>query len=302
MKSGIVEVPVTHPDKIFFPELGLRKIDLVNYYKEVSKIILPHLIDRPESLNRFPDGIHGESFYHKDIEHHPSWVKSKKIYSESNEKYIEYLLCQDEASLLYLVNLGCIDFNPWNSRAHSLDKPDFMIIDLDPEDIGFDKVIEAALATRKVLDRFEIESFVKTSGATGMHIYVPMGAKYSYDQVRGFSEILVNLIRAEVPEFTSLERKPAKRQGKVYLDYLQNSKGQTLASPYSVRPRAEATVSTPLKWSEVRKGLSPLDFDYRSIMKRLDKYGDLWKGAWRKGADIKKALRKIENEGGLQGE
>ena len=244
---------------------------MISFYGDIASFILPYLKDRPESLHRHPNGIEGESFYQKDIEYHPAWVKTVKIESDSQEKQIRFLVCQDEATLVYMANLGCIEINPWSSRLGVLDRPDFLVIDLDPEDIAFDHVVEAALAVRKVLDTAGAECCCKTSGKTGLHIYVPLGTCCSYEQARQFAEIIARLAHEKLPKTTSLERNPAKRKHKVYLDYLQNRHGQTLAAPYSVRPFPGATVSTPLKWSEVKLGLDPSEFTIRTVRKRLDK-------------------------------
>lgn len=215
------------------------------------------------------------------------------ITSESDGEVKTYIVCQNEPTLLYLANLGCIEINPWNSRVQSQDHPDYLIIDLDPEAVLYDRVIEAAIAVRKLLERAGAECYCKTSGKRGLHIFVPLGAKYDYDQARQFAEIIANLVNNRLPDFTSVVRSPAKRQGRVYLDFLQNRRGQTLAVPYSVRPYAGATVSTPLKWSEVRKGLDPAKFTIRTMPKRLDKVGDLWKPVLGRGIDLEACLARL---------
>ncbi|MEO8066032.1 MAG: non-homologous end-joining DNA ligase [Candidatus Doudnabacteria bacterium] len=289
------ELTLTHQDKIFWPKEKYSKGDLIAYYDKIAPYILPYLKDRPESLNRHPNGIAGKSFFQKDVDHiPPGWVLTEKIHSDSAEKTINYLVCQDKATLLYMANLGCIEINPWSSRTGRLHHPDFMIIDLDPEKISFDRVVEVAQTVRKVLNSLKIPSFCKTSGATGLHIYVPMGAKYNYEQVRHMAHQIAIVVNSKLPNITSLERHPAKRQKKVYLDYLQNNKGQTLAAAYSVRPKPGATVSTPLEWKEVKKGLRPSQFTIKNIFARLKKKGDLWKPVLGKGIDLKKVSKKIE--------
>lgn len=288
------EVKFSNLDKIYWPKEKITKGDLVDYYDKISKYILPYLVDRPESLNRYPGGINGPSFFQKDTDHEgPPWLEKLAVPSESENKDIDYILCQNKETLLYLANLGCIEINPWSSRVGNLDNPDFLVIDLDPEKISFEKVIEAAQVTKKVFDSLDIESYCKTSGATGLHIFVPMAAKYNYDQVKEFAHIIATLVNEKLPKTTSLERRPIKRQKKIYIDFLQNRKGQTLAAPYSVRPKPGATVSTPLKWSEVKSGLSPSDFTIKNIFKRIEKVGDLWKPVLGKGANIEKALKKL---------
>jgi bifunctional non-homologous end joining protein LigD len=256
---------------------------------------LPYLKDRPESLNRFPNGIRGESFYQKDVKDMPpEWVKKERIFSESNDDYINYLVCQDEATLIYLANLGCIEINPWFSRIKKLDNPDFIVIDLDPLGVSFDKVKETALAIKEVLDKGKIAGYTKTSGATGMHIYIPANAKYKYDITRDFAHLIARLAYHLAPEITSVERRPAKRAEKVYIDYLQNSKGQTIAAPYSLRPKPHAPVSTPIEWKEIKSIDSPEEFNIKTIHKRLQKKGDIFKGVLGKGIDIAKCIKNLE--------
>jgi bifunctional non-homologous end joining protein LigD len=189
-----------------------------------------------------------------------------------------------------MANLGCIEINPWFSRLQNLANPDYLVIDLDPEEISFEKVIDTALSVKEALDIAGAKSFCKTSGATGIHIYVPLKAKYDYDVAKDFAHLIGNIVNGWIPDFTSLERSPSKRKKKVYLDYLQNRKGQTLAAPYSIRPKPGATVSTPLKWEEVKSGLHPSDFTIKNIFKRLEKTGDLFKGVLGAGIDIEKCI------------
>ncbi len=287
-------VAFVNPTKIFFPEDGYTKGDLIQYYRETADYILPYLKDRPQSLNRHPNGIDKPGFYQKDVAGlTPSWIKTIDI-SHDSGKTVRYLVVTNEASLLYMVNLGCIEINPWFSRTTGLSKPDFLVIDLDPEDISFDKVVETALVVKEALDKAGSESFCKTSGATGLHIYVPIGARYEYEVAKNFTHLMCQLVNENAPLLTSIERSPGKRQKRVYLDYLQNSMGQTLAAPYSVRPRPGAPVSAPLEWKEVKKGLDPCAFTIKTMGERLKKKGDLFKGALGKGVDIKKCLRCLE--------
>jgi bifunctional non-homologous end joining protein LigD len=190
--------------------------------------------------------------------------------------------------------LGCIEINPWSSTLKHLAKPDWAVIDLDPEGIGFDKVIEVAKTVHDICEELKIPSYPKTSGKTGIHIFIPMHAKYSYEQVRQFSQLLATLVHDRTASITSLERDPKKRQHKIYIDYLQNRESQTLAAPYSVRPTKSASVSTPLHWSEVKKGLDPAKFTIKNTVKRIDQEGDLWKPVIATGIDMKKILRQME--------
>lgn len=286
-------VEFSHLSKVFWPKTDLTKGDLVEYYRQVADYILPYLKDRPHSLLRYPNGVAEESFFQKDLQDRPEWVKTAKIHSESTNENVHYLVCKDLDHLLYMVQLGCIEINPWNSRIGSLNNPDWMVIDLDPEDIGFDKVIEAAQVVKQVCDELDIPSFPKTSGKTGIHVFIPTTAKFTYERVRRLAEPLANLVHERAGNFTSVERQPEKRRKKVYIDFLQNSEGQTLAAPYSVRPTAEASVSAPLHWDEVKKGLQPDDFTIKNVRKRLERTGDLWKPVLGRGIDVNHMIKKL---------
>jgi len=290
---GKRKLKLVNLSKVFWPKEGYTKGDLISYYREIAPIILPHLIGRPESLLRYPNGIEGQNFFQKDVSNLKlDWMMRARI--AHHHAKVEYMLVQDEAALIYLINLGCIDLNPWSSRIGKLDYPDYLVIDLDPLDVSFEKVIEVAQTCRQVLEDLNIESFPKTSGATGIHIYIPMGAKYTYDQVKNFAHLLCIQINSHIPDLTSLERLPKNRPKKVYLDFLQNNRGQTLASVYSVRPGPEAPVSTPLTWNEVTKSLTPTQFTIKNIPARLQKKGDLFKKILEKRVDIKKVLTILE--------
>ena len=289
----MAKLEFTHLGKVFFPKVSFTKGDLIEYYQSVADVMLPYLKDRPHSLLRQPDGISGESFFQKNIEKPPAWVKTIKLHAESTGEDVHYLVGRDLDTLLYMVQLGCIEINPWNSRVGCLDKPDWAVIDLDPEAVGFDKVVEAALVVKAACDELQIPTYPKTSGKTGIHIYIPLSAKYNYNQTKGFAQALANLVHERVPDFTSVVRMPKKRKGKVYLDFLQNRQGQTLAAPYSIRPTEVASVSTPLHWDEVNKRLDPFKFTIKTIHKRLAKVGDLWKPVLGKGVNIKQILKQI---------
>lgn len=293
--SGLPFEP-THLDKVFFPKKKYTKGDLFTYYESVADYILPYLKDRPLSMNRMPNGITGESFFQKNNEHLPGWVPSTDIFSESNNENLHWIVGGDLNTLLYLVQLGSVEINPWNSRVGHLEKPDWIVIDLDPEGISFEKVIETALVVKQVADEWKIPTYPKTSGKTGLHVFIPLGAKYTYDQAKNLAHLLVLEVNARLPETTSVERMPGKRKHKIYLDFLQNREGQTLASPYSVRPTQEASVSMPLHWEEVKKGLKPTDFTIQNAPARLKRTGDLWKPVMGKGIDLKTTLKRIESQ------
>jgi bifunctional non-homologous end joining protein LigD len=292
--NGRAKAPLTNLNKVYWPTEGYTKGDLVAYYREVAPVLLPYLVDRPQSLHRYPDGIAGKSFFQKDAgDRLPAGIATASVSSQSNGGLTRYLLCQDEGTLLYLVNLGCIEINPWNSRVGSLDRPDYVVIDLDPQGVPFRRVVEAAKVVRRALDAAGANCVCKTSGKRGLHVFVPLAARYDYDQALQLARIIAELAREELPATTSVVRSPRLRQGKVYLDFLQNRWGQTVAAPYSVRPVPGAAVSTPLKWSEVRAGLDPAQFTMRTTRRRLDRLGDLWAPVLGSGIDLEECLERL---------
>ena len=289
------ELKFTHLSKVYWPEDGVTKRDMFNYYYQVAEYILPYLKDRPMSLNRFPNGIHGQSFYQKDVKGKaPDWVTKTFPYTTSDGEDKEYLVGSDESYLLWMASLGCIEMNPWFSRVQSPDNPDYCVIDLDPDKNTFDQVIDAAREVKKVLDAIDVPSYPKTSGSTGMHIYIPLGAKYTYDQSQLFAKIIVSIVHKTIPDYTSLERMVANRGGKMYLDFLQNRPGATIAGPYSLRPKVGATVSMPLLWDEVKPGLTMKHFTIFNSVDRLKETGDLFKGVLGKGIDLENTIKKAQ--------
>lgn len=290
------ELTFTNLQKFYFPKEKIRKGDVLNYYYQVASYILPYLKNRPHSLNRHPNGITGESFYQKNIAgKFPSWIATHNYKNTSKEGQKKFFVCTDEASLLYMVNLGCIEINPWHSRVQSPDNPDWCVIDLDPDTKNtFNQVIEAANTIHQLLESIGVPSYPKTSGSTGIHIYIPLGAKYDYEQSKTLAELIVSLAHRELASFTSLERMPAKRKGKIYLDFLQNRSIQTIAAPYSLRPKPGATVSMPLQWDEVKPGLSIKDFTIYNALDRIKEVGDIFKPVLGKGINITTALKKIQ--------
>ncbi|MEJ8756942.1 DNA ligase D [Pontibacter sp. H259] len=288
------EVSFSSQDKLYWPDEQITKGDLINYYQSIADVILPYLKDRPQSLFRNPEGIVKPGFFQKDITHAPDWVRTIKLRAESTGEDVEYLVCDNKATLAYMNNLGCIQLNPWNSRIANLEKPDYMVIDLDPGENTYDDVVEVALATKEVLDKAGAEAYCKTSGATGMHIFVPLGAKYTFDQSRDFAHLVAQMVHGRLPKLTSLDRSPKERRKQVYLDFLQNSIGQTIASAYTVRPKPGATVSTPLSWDEVKPGLTPEAFTIKNVPDRIKEKGDLFKGVLGKGIDLEKCLEKLK--------
>ncbi len=258
-------------DKIFWPQDGYTKGDLIEYYRRISPWLLPYLRDRPLVLTRFPDGIHGKSFFQKDAPGFvPPWVRTERVWSEHAGREIDYFVCDDVDSLLYVVNLGTIPLHLWSSRVGRLERPDWCILDLDPKGAPFTHVVELALALRRLCDAIELPAFVKTSGSTGLHVLVPLGAQFTHEQSRTLGELLARFVNREHPEISTIARKMSERGGRVYLDYLQNRQGQTIAGPFSARPLPGAPVSTPLDWEEVGPGLQPRNFTIATVPARIE--------------------------------
>jgi bifunctional non-homologous end joining protein LigD len=288
------ELKFTNLSKIYWPKEGYTKGDMLNYYYQVAPYILPYLKDRPQSLNRFPNGINGKSFYHKNVTNSaPSWIRMHPYTTSDGEKK-NFLVPEDEASILYMANAGAIEMNPWNSTIFNENDPDWCLIDLDPSDKNnFEQVILTAQKTKQVLDDLGVTGYPKTSGSTGIHIYIPLGAKYNYDQCQLFGKIIATQVHEMLPGFTSIERLTKKRGMKLYVDYLQNRPKATLAAPYSLRPKPGATVSMPLYWEEVKKGLKMKDFTIENAIQRIKREGDIFKPVLGKGIDLDKILKKL---------
>jgi len=288
------EIKFTNLSKIYWPDEKITKRDMLNYYYQVAPFILPYLKDRPQSMNRHPNGINGESFYYKDVTGKaPEWVDTFKYTSDADNRERNYLVAKDDASLLYMASLGCIEMNPWHSRVESEDYPDWCIIDLDPAKNTFDQVIEAAQVTKDVLDSMNVPSYPKTSGSTGIHIYIPLGAKYSYEQSKEFARVIARLVHEALPDFTSIERAVKDRKGKMYIDFLQNRAQATVSAPYSLRPKPGATVSMPLHWEEVKNGLKMKDFTIYNALERIKSEGDIFKPVLGKGINLEKVIREF---------
>lgn len=283
----------TNLGKIYWPKEKYTKRDLLNYYYQAAPFILPHLHNRPQSLYRFPNGIAGKGFYQKNVTGKvPEWIEKFPYISEGEKK--NYMVCTNEASLMYMANLGCISMNPWSSNIKNPDQPDFCIIDLDPDKNDFNQVIETARVVHQVLQQAGIEGYCKTSGSTGMHILIPLGAKYDYEISKEFGRLIATIVNEELPDFTSIERATAARKGKIYIDFLQNRPQATIASVYSVREKPGATVSMPLHWDEVKKGLKISDFTIKNAIARLREMGDIFKPVLGKGINIEQAIKKLQ--------
>jgi exodeoxyribonuclease III len=284
-----------HLSKVYWPEDGITKRDMFNYYDQVAEYMVPYLKDRPMSLNRFPNGIHGPSFYQKNVKDKVPDCMSTMPHTNDKGEEKEYLVATNKASLLWMASLGCIEINPWFSRVQSPDNPDFCVIDLDPDKQHFDQVISAAQEVKKVLDAIGVTAYPKTSGSTGMHIYIPLGAKYTYDQSQMFAKIIVTLVHQQIPEYTTLERMVKNRNGKMYLDFLQNRPDATIAGVYSLRPKPGATVSMPVAWDEVKPGLTMKHFTIHNSIRRLKETGDLFQGVLGTGIDLATTIKQAQS-------
>jgi bifunctional non-homologous end joining protein LigD len=286
------EIKFTNLNKIYWSEEKITKRDMLNYYYQVSPYILPYLKDRPQSMNRHPNGISGESFYFKDVtDTAPEWIETFGYTSDSDNRLRKYLVAKDQASLLYMAQLGCIEMNPWHSKVETEDYPDWCIIDLDPAENTFQQVIEAANVTKDILASMGVTAYPKTSGSTGIHIYIPLGGKYTYDQSKEFARVIATLVQREIPKYTSIERSLKSRKGKIYIDFLQNRPQATVAAPYSLRPKPAATVSMPLHWDEVKKGIKMSDFTIYNAIERIKSAGDIFKPVLGKGINLEKVIK-----------
>ena len=273
------EVRVTNLRKIFWRELGVTKGDLLQYYADVSAVLLPHIRDRAMVMKRYPHGASGEFFFMKRAPTpRPAWIRICSI-DHGSENIIDFPVIDDLASLMWVINLGCIDLNQWYARCDDIDRPDYVHFDLDPgEGAGFDKVLEAGLIVHDALDTLKMPSYVKTTGSKGLHVYVPIVRGPTQKDAWTFAKALAQELANRNRQLLTSEYRRAKRpRGSVLVDYNQNAWGQTLASIYSPRPRPEATVSTPVTWKEVERGLRVEDFTMRNVPKRVAKLGDLWK-------------------------
>ena len=290
---------LTNLNKIYFPESKIRKRDLLAYYYRMADRILPFLKDRPIVMRRYPNGINGKTFFQKEAPSPlPDWLNTASVYSDERGGNMQYVMANDRPSLLFLTNLGCIDHNPWSSRADSQDYPDYVFFDLDPTpDTPFTTVLRVARAIQRVLRAAQVNYFLKTSGATGFHIFLPLEPIYSYEQARTFAQVIGQLVATELPNDTTVERSVRKRpRGRVLLDALQNAKGKPLASVYSVRAFPGAPVSTPVTPKELEGNINPDKWTLRTLDARLHEVGDLWKDFWSKRQSLDKPLAALSRE------
>ena len=273
------EVRLTNLRKIFWPELGLTKGDLIQYYANVADVLIPHVADRAMVMKRYPHGASGEFFFMKRAPSpRPSWIEICSI-DHGSKGVIDFPMIQDLAALLWVINLGCIDLNQWYATCDDINRPDYVHFDLDPgAGAPFERVLETALVVREALDTLKMRSVVKTTGSKGLHVYVPIVRGPEQGEVRTFAHVLAQELSRRHPALITAEYRVAKRpRGRVLVDYNQNRWGSTLASIYSVRPRPEATVSTPITWKEVEQGVRIEDFTVKNVPARVREVGDIWK-------------------------
>jgi bifunctional non-homologous end joining protein LigD len=269
------QVAFTNLDKVFWPADGFTKGDLIAYYESIAEWLLPYLRDRPVVLTRYPDGIEGKSFFQKDAPvYAPSWLRLETMWSEHAEREIRYFVLDDLESLLYVANMGTIPLHVWSSRVAALERPDWCILDLDPKGAPLKHVVEIARHIHSLCEDVGLRNYVKTSGSTGLHVLIPLGARYTYEQSRTLAELLARFTAKALPEIATIVRSVSDRDGKVYLDYLQNGHGRLLVSPFCVRPLPRAPVSMPIEWSQVNGRLKLERFNIRSAHKWLKSHGD----------------------------
>ena len=293
--DGEPRTRLTNLDKVFWPDEGYTKGDLVAYYDRMAPLLLPYLRDRPIVLTRYPDGIAGKSFFQKDApEFAPDWVRTERLYSKDADRDIDYFVVNDRETLRYVANMATIPIHVWSARLPHLDRPDWMILDLDPKEAPFALVVRVARTLRRILAGLRLPAYVKTSGATGLHVLVPLGARYTHEESRTFARLVALLAVEADPGVATLARPLHSRGGKVYIDVGQNGHGRTIVGPFAVRARPGATVSCPLRWAEVTAGLDPARFTIRTVPVRLARGRDPLVPVLTGAPDLGAALRRIE--------
>jgi bifunctional non-homologous end joining protein LigD len=272
-RNGKIEKPVasvTHPEKVFWPERGYTKGDLIAYYRSIAKWMLPYLTDRPVMLTRYPDGIEGKMFYQKDAPAFvPSWIRTAKIYSEDSQREIAYFILDSEEAIAYVANLAAITIHIWSSRITSPEHPDWLLFDIDPKGSTTRAAVRVAQEVARILREVGLEPCLKTSGQMGLHVVVGLAPKYTYEQAKMFSELVAQTVVNQIPAIATINRNPGSRQGRVYIDYLQLGHGKTIAAPFSVRPVPGAAVSAPMKWTELRPTLDPSSYNIKNMAARM---------------------------------
>jgi bifunctional non-homologous end joining protein LigD len=299
IRRGKKVLRLSNLDKVFWPDEGITKGDLIAYYRDVAPVLVPHLRDRPFTLKRYPNGVTNDFFFQKDApKGMPDWIPSRPFMVSTRDtprrkRKIETPLVNDELALLWMVNMGCIDMNVWYSRVDKPDRPDFVLFDLDPSpDVGFRETVQVALLVKEVLDALDLQGFPKTSGSDGIHVLVPIERRHSFADTREFAEIVARTLESTHRGLVTTQWSKAKRRG-VLIDSNQNGEGKTIASVYSVRPREGAPVSTPLGWDEVDESLDPRAFTMDVVLRRVEREGDLYEPVLTMRQSIGAALKKL---------
>ena len=285
----------THLDKIFWPQERFTKGDVIRYYDRMADVILPYLRNRPMVLNRHPNGIRGASFFQKNVDpkHLPPFVKTIAVRARSTGRNVHYVICNNKRTLLYLANLGCIEMHPWNSRTSSIHNPDFLSLDLDPGGNPFGDVVKVARAVRDVIEAAGGRCLVKTSGKTGIHVILPLRPRHDFAEVRAAAKTIARIVNRRLPKLTTRRPNAGRHSRKIYIDYVRNSIGQTLAAPYSLRAFPAATVSTPLAWRDLSTSLRPSRYTLRTTSRRLNREGDIWRSAFRHSVNLKRLVTRL---------
>ncbi len=288
-------IELSSQDKVLFADCGITKGDLVDHYRRIAAVALPHWRDRPASLQRFPDGIDADGFFQKDApEYFPSWIARERLKKEGGS--VEHVLVDDAATAVYLANQGCVTLHLGLSRVDRIDRPDRLILDLDPAGDDFGRVQDAARRTRALLDELELPSFVQTTGSRGLHVVVPLDRSAGFDAVRDFAHRLASCLARRHPDRLTAEQRKAARQGRVFIDYLRNAYGQTAVAPYTVRAKPGAPVATPLDWDEaLAEGQSPTAYTMRNIFRRLGQKADPWQGIGDQAVSLDAAMRRLDD-------
>jgi bifunctional non-homologous end joining protein LigD len=298
VKIGKDVIPLTNLDKVYWPDEGYTKGDLLKYYYEVSKYILPYLKDRPLIMKRYPAGIKGHFFHQHDVDEAPRFVRTVALEADEDRHVVDYVVGDNLQTLLYMANLGAIERHPWHSRTRDLERPDWFVFDLDPgEGVAFTTICEVALSVREALARVRLKSYPKTSGSRGIHVYVPIEPRYDYETIAHFAERIATIVAKENPKVATVERSLKRRKrGQIYMDHMQNARGKSVVAPYSVRPKAGAPVSAPLEWKEIEKcKFTPQDFTIKNIWKRLERKGDLFKPVLNARQRLDTAIEAVEH-------
>jgi len=297
MRIGGHEIEISRRDKLFFPDAGLTKGDVVDYYAQVAEVMVPHIRQYPVSMLRYPDGLAGEGFYHKDTpDYFPDWIRRVTVPKREGGS-LEAPVVDSAAALVYLANQACLTPHLWLSRADDLERPDRVILDLDPPEDGhgFDMVREAALDLRLLLEEVGLSPWVMTTGSKGLHVVAPLRRERDFDEVRGFAHDLAELLAARRPDVYTIEQRKNKRAGRLFLDVLRNAYGATAVAPYAVRARPGAPVATPLDWSEVQDaGLGPRNWTIENLFRRLGQKRDPWRDMMRHARSLDEPRRQLD--------